>query len=63
MESHTESQGDRFSSRWGLILAAMGMAIGTGNIWRFPRIIATHGGGMWSVDGALSGSASSGGAD
>ena len=36
---------DRFSNRWGLILAALGMAIGTGNIWRFPRIVANSGGG------------------
>ena len=43
------SQGARFSSRWGLILAALGMAIGTGNIWRFPRIVATHGGGTFLV--------------
>ena len=43
------TQGERFSSRWGLILAALGMAIGTGNIWRFPRIIATSGGGTFLV--------------
>ena len=43
-ETSSASGDDRFSSRWGLILAALGMAIGTGNIWRFPRIIATHGG-------------------
>ena len=42
-------QKDRFSSRWGLILAALGMAIGTGNIWRFPRIIANSGGGTFLV--------------
>ena len=42
-------QNDRFSTRWGLILAALGMAIGTGNIWRFPRIIATSGGGTFLV--------------
>ena len=35
---------ERFSSRYGLILAALGMAIGTGNIWRFPRILAEYGG-------------------
>ncbi len=49
MERSTSSQSDRFSSRWGLILAALGMAIGTGNIWRFPRIIATHGGGTFLI--------------
>ena len=40
---------ERFSSRWGLILAALGMAIGTGNIWRFPRVIANHGGGTFLI--------------
>lgn len=34
-----------FSSRLGLILTALGMAVGTGNIWRFPRILAQNGGG------------------
>jgi len=38
-----------FSSRWGLILAAMGAAVGTGNIWRFPREAATNGGGSFLI--------------
>jgi neurotransmitter:Na+ symporter, NSS family len=38
-----------FSSRWGLMLAMLGMAVGTGNIWRFPRIAATYGGGSFLV--------------
>ncbi len=33
----------RFSSRLGLILSALGIAVGTGNIWRFPRIVAQSG--------------------
>lgn len=36
---------DLFSSRWALILVALGMAVGTGNIWRFPRILAKFDGG------------------
>ncbi len=40
---------ERFSSRWGLVLATLGMAVGTGNIWRFPRIVATNGGGSFLV--------------
>jgi NSS family neurotransmitter:Na+ symporter len=35
----------RFSSRWGLLLSVLGIAVGTGNIWRFPRIAATNSGG------------------
>jgi neurotransmitter:Na+ symporter, NSS family len=35
---------EQFSSRWALILATMGMAIGAGNIWRFPRLAGQYGG-------------------
>src|SRR5690625_3529455 len=36
--------GRRFSSRIGLLLSVLGIAVGTGNIWRFPRIAAQNGG-------------------
>jgi NSS family neurotransmitter:Na+ symporter len=39
----------RFSSRWGMMLAMLGMAVGTGNIWRFPRVVANNGGGSFLV--------------
>ena len=42
-------QRDLFSSRWTLVFAALGMAIGTGNIWRFPRIAALNGGGAFLI--------------
>ena len=42
-----------FSSRWGMLLAMLGMAIGTGNIWRFPRIAASNGGGEFLVAWAV----------
>ncbi|MFQ6104858.1 MAG: sodium-dependent transporter [Candidatus Glassbacteria bacterium] len=38
-----------FSSRWHLIMATLGMAVGTGNIWRFPRMVAQNGGGSFLV--------------
>ncbi len=38
-----------FTTRWGMLMAMMGMAVGTGNIWRFPRISATQGGGSFLV--------------
>ena len=44
-----EKKAERFSGRLGLILAALGMAIGTGNIWRFPRVVAENGGGTFLI--------------
>lgn len=38
----------RFSSRLALLLSVLGIAVGTGNIWRFPRIAAQNAG----ADGA-----------
>ena len=34
----------RFTSRLGLLLSVLGIAVGTGNIWRFPRIAASNAG-------------------
>ncbi len=42
-------QSEFFSSRWGLIIATLGIAIGTGNIWRFSRIVAQNGGGSFLI--------------
>jgi NSS family neurotransmitter:Na+ symporter len=42
-------QKEFFTSRWGLILATLGIAIGTGNIWRFSRIVAQNGGGSFLI--------------
>ncbi len=38
-----------FSSRATMMLVMLGMAVGTGNIWRFPRIAASNGGGSFLV--------------
>lgn len=40
---------EQFSGRWGLLAAALGMAIGTGNIWRIPRVAAANGGGAFGA--------------
>ena len=42
-----KQNGDQFSSRWGLIATVLGMAVGTGNIWRFPREVASNNGGAF----------------
>lgn len=38
-----------FTSRWGMILSVIGIAVGTGNIWRFSRIVAQNGGGSFLI--------------
>lgn len=38
------SKTEQFSNRWGIILASLGMAIGAGNLWRFPRLAGQYGG-------------------
>ncbi|MGL1886875.1 MAG: sodium-dependent transporter [Reichenbachiella sp.] len=46
------SKGEQFNSRWGIILASLGMAIGAGNLWRFPRLAGQYGGAfiiLWIV--------------
>lgn len=35
---------ENFGSRWAVILAMAGSAIGLGNIWRFPYMVGEHGG-------------------
>ena len=43
------SQSDQFSGRMGLIFASIGAAIGTGNIWRFPRMVGANEGGTFLI--------------
>ncbi len=42
-------EADGFKSRWGFILAAMGSAIGLGNIWRYPVVAYGNGGGSFLI--------------
>lgn len=42
-------QQEFFSSRWTLIISTLGIAVGTGNIWRFSRIVAQNGGGSFLI--------------
>ena len=38
---------DQWNSKLGFMLAAIGSAVGLGNIWRFPYIAAANGGGAF----------------
>ena len=51
MKSEIKPEGKQefFSSRWALIIATIGIAVGTGNIWRFSRIVAQNGGGSFLI--------------
>tara|TARA_B100001758_G_scaffold21071_1_gene14827 strand:+ start:8416 stop:10203 length:1788 start_codon:yes stop_codon:yes gene_type:complete len=49
MQAKDEASSDEFSGRLGLIFATIGAAIGTGNIWRFPRMVGANGGGSFLV--------------
>lgn len=44
MTQGSKVQRDSFSSKFGVIAAAAGSAIGLGNIWRFPSVTAENGG-------------------
>ena len=42
----TESR-QQFSSRFGVIMTFIGVAVGLGNVWRFPYMVAAFGGGAF----------------
>jgi len=41
------SNRDNFGSKFGVIAAAAGSAVGLGNIWRFPYVAGESGGGAF----------------
>ncbi len=43
------SSGGKFKSSFGFVLAAVGSAVGMGNIWLFPYRLAQYGGGAFLV--------------
>jgi len=54
MSQQDGSQGDGFSSRWGLLFSLIALSAGSGNIWRFPRIAAQAGGGSFIIAWTIS---------
>ena len=48
MSNKTSSRG-HFSSSFGFIIAAAGASIGLGNIWKFPYVAGSSGGGLFVI--------------
>lgn len=40
---------EEFSTRWGILLATLGSAVGLGNIWKFPTLTGTNGGAAFLI--------------
>jgi NSS family neurotransmitter:Na+ symporter len=49
MSHHDLQNRGSFTSKFGVIAAAAGSAIGLGNIWRFPYVVGENGGGAFLV--------------
>lgn len=47
MDNKAKQQRESFTSSFGLLAAAVGSAVGLGNIWRFPYITGVYGGGAF----------------
>jgi len=49
MSNKTIEERDNFRSRFGALMAITGMAIGLGNVWRFPYVLGEYGGGTFLI--------------
>ncbi|MFA6713498.1 MAG: sodium-dependent transporter, partial [Bacteroidales bacterium] len=45
----TSLERDSFSSRFGILVAMSGSAIGLGNLWRFPYLVGENGGAAFII--------------
>ncbi len=41
------SEREFFTGRWGVVFALLGVAVGLGNVWRFPYMMGLYGGGAF----------------
>lgn len=49
-ESTTPKKGgNKFATRWGFVLAAVGSAVGMANVWGFPAKLGANGGGAFLI--------------
>lgn len=48
-EKEIKKSRPQWNSQWGFILAAIGSAVGLGNIWRFPYIMGQNGGAVFLI--------------
>ena len=44
-----KEKGAGYSSRFGMLCVLIGGSVGTGNMWRFPRLVANCGGGSFII--------------
>jgi NSS family neurotransmitter:Na+ symporter len=48
-ETPQKKNREQFAGRWAFIFAAIGSAVGLGNIWRFPYVAYENGGGAFII--------------
>lgn len=44
MDTLNDNSKSGYASRFGLLMVMVGGSVGTGNLWRFPRLVCTYGG-------------------
>ena len=45
----TETKKSQWNSNFGFMMAMIGSAVGLGNIWRFPKVLYSNGGGSFMI--------------